>query len=406
MKNINKIVLAYSGGLDTSIAIKWLKEKYDAEVIAYSADVGQVGVESWDLIEEKGYQTGASKVVIGDLKEEFIKEYVFKALKAGVLYEGKYPLATALSRPLIVKKMVELAQKNGADAVAHGCTGKGNDQVRFDVSFRALDPELEIIAPLRTWDLNTRNEEIEYAKANGIPVKATKDSPYSLDSNLWGIAIECGVLEDPWNQPPEDAYLWTTAPEDAPDEAEYLTITYEKGVPVKINNKEYGVVELVEKLNKLGSKHGVGRIDMVENRLVGIKSREIYEAPAAEILIKGHQHLEDMTLDRDTLHYKYSITEKYSTLLYNGLWFSPLRTALDAFIDETQKYITGEVRMKLYKGNCTVVGRKSKYSLYQYDLATYDKEDSFDHSSAEGFIKLWGLPTQINNSVKNDKGNN
>ncbi|MFW6022644.1 MAG: argininosuccinate synthase [Halanaerobiaceae bacterium] len=402
MKKIDKIVLAYSGGLDTSIAIKWLKDKYGAEVIAYCANVGQEGVESWDLIEEKGYQTGASKVYIDDLKEEFIKDYVFKALKAGALYEGKYPLATALSRPLITKRMVEIAHENGADAVAHGCTGKGNDQVRFDVSFRALDPELEIIAPLRFWEFSTRNEEIDYAKANDIPIKATKDNPYSLDSNLWGIAIECGVLEDPWNQPPEDAYLWTTSPEDAPDEAEYVTISFDKGIPVKINNEYFAPVELVEKLNKLGSKHGVGRIDMVENRLVGIKSREIYEAPAAVILDTAHQHLEDMTLDRDTLHYKYLISEKYSQLLYNGLWYSSLRDAFDAFVDETQEQVSGEIKVKLYKGTATVVGRKSPYSLYQYDLATYDEADSFDHKSAEGFIKLWGLPTQVSNKVKRD----
>ncbi|MFW6264538.1 MAG: argininosuccinate synthase [Bacillota bacterium] len=398
-KNINKIVLAYSGGLDTSIAIKWLKEKYDAEVIAYSANVGQVGVESWDVIEEKGYQTGASKVYIDDLQDEFIREYVFKGLKAGALYEGKYPLATAYSRPLITKKMVEIAHENGADAVAHGCTGKGNDQVRFDVSFRALDPDLEIIAPLRFWEFKTRNQEIDYALANDIPIKATKDNPYSLDSNLWGIAIECGVLENPWNEPPEDAYLWTTSPEKAPDEAEYLTITFEKGVPVQINGEDYSPVDLVRTLNEIGSKHGVGRIDMVENRLVGIKSREIYEAPGAVILTTAHQHLEDLTMDRETLHFKYQISEKYSMLLYQGLWFSPLRDAFDAFVDQTQKNVTGEVKLKLYKGNATVVGRKSKSSLYKYDLATYDEADVFDHKSAEGFIKLWGLPTQVANQV-------
>lgn len=400
MEKIEKIVLAYSGGLDTSIAIKWLKEKYGAEVIAYCGNVGQEGVENWDIIEEKGYQTGASKVYIDDLKEEFVKDYVFNAIKAGVMYEGKYPLATALSRPLISKKMIELAHKNGADAVAHGCTGKGNDQVRFDVSFRALDPDLKIIAPLRFWEFKTRNEEIEYAKANNIPIKATKDSPYSLDSNLWGIAVECGVLEDPWNEPPEDAYFWTTSPEKAPDKPEYLTISFDKGIPLMINNEYYKPVALVEKLNEIGSKHGVGRIDMIENRLVGIKSREIYEAPAAIILGEAHQHLEDLTLDRDTIHYKYLISEKYSELLYYGLWYSPLRAALDAFIDKTQKQVSGEIKLKLYKGNATIVGRRSPYSQYQYNLATYDKDDSFDHKSAEGFIKLWGLPTQVSNMVK------
>lgn len=400
MKDINKIVLAYSGGLDTSVAIKWLKEKYNAEIIAYSANVGQIGVESWDLIEEKGYQTGAEKVYIDDVQEEFVKNYVFKALKTNALYEGKYPLATALSRPLISKKMIEIAKENGADAVAHGCTGKGNDQVRFDVSFRALDPEIDIIAPLRTWEFNTRNEEIDYAKANRIPIKATKDSPYSLDSNLWGIAIECGVLEDPWNEPPADAYYWTKDPAETPDKPLYLTIGFEKGEPVKIDGKDTEPVKLVKELNKIGSDYGVGRIDMVENRLVGIKSREIYEAPAALILTKAHQHLEDITLDRETSHYKRIISEKFSELLYYGLWFSPLRSAIDAFVEETQQQVSGEVRVKLYKGQCTVVGRKSPYSLYQYDLATYDTADSFDHSSAEGFIKLWGLPTQVYGSVK------
>ncbi|MTI60693.1 MAG: argininosuccinate synthase [Firmicutes bacterium] len=400
MKDINKIVLAYSGGLDTSVAIKWLKEKYNAEIIAYSANVGQIGVESWDLIEEKGYQTGAAKVYIDDVQEEFVKDYVFKALKTNALYEGKYPLATALSRPLISKKMIDIAKENGADAVAHGCTGKGNDQVRFDVSFRALNPEIDIIAPLRTWEFKTRNEEIDYAKANGIPIKATKDSPYSLDSNLWGIAIECGVLEDPWNEPPADAYYWTKDPADTPDKPLYLTIAFEKGEPVKIDGKDMEPVNLVKELNKIGSEYGVGRIDMVENRLVGIKSREIYEAPAAVILTEAHQHLEDMTLDRETSHYKRIISEKFSELLYYGLWFSPLRSAIDAFVEETQQQVSGEVRVKLFKGQCTVVGRKSPHSLYQYDLATYDTEDSFDHSSAEGFIKLWGLPTQVYGSVK------
>ncbi|AZO95522.1 argininosuccinate synthase [Halocella sp. SP3-1] len=400
MKDINKIVLAYSGGLDTSVAIKWLKEKYNAEIIAYSANVGQIGVESWDLIEEKGYQTGAAKVYIDDVQEEFVKDYVFKALKTNALYEGKYPLATALSRPLISKKMIDIAKENGADAVAHGCTGKGNDQVRFDVSFRALNPEIDIIAPLRTWEFKTRNEEIDYAKANDIPIKATKDSPYSLDSNLWGIAIECGVLEDPWNEPPADAYYWTKDPADTPDKPLYLTIGFEKGEPVQIDGKDMEPVNLVKELNKIGSEYGVGRIDMVENRLVGIKSREIYEAPAAVILTEAHQHLEDMTLDRETSHYKRIISEKFSELLYYGLWFSPLRSAIDAFVEETQQQVNGEVRVKLFKGQCTVVGRKSPYSLYQYDLATYDTEDSFDHSSAEGFIKLWGLPTQVYGSVK------
>ena len=400
MTDVNKIVLAYSGGLDTSVAIKWLQDKYDAEIIAYSADLGQGG--DWEAIEEKALQTGASEVYIDDLKEEFIKEYAFKSLQANATYEGKYPLATALSRPLITKKMVEVAHKEDADAVAHGCTGKGNDQVRFDVSFRALDPDLEIIAPLRVWDFTSRDEEIDYAEENNIPIEVTKESPYSIDRNLWGLSIECGQLENPWLEPPADAYEWTVAPEEAPDEPEYVTITFEEGVPVKVNDKTSDPVELVNKVNELGAKHGVGRIDMVENRLVGIKSREIYESPAATILTEAHQQLEDMTLERETSHYKRLITEKYANLTYYGQWFSPLKKALDGFIKETQTQVTGEIKVKLYKGQCTVVGRKSDKALYQYDLATYDSEDSFEHDAAPGFIKLWGLPTQIHAQVQKE----
>lgn len=398
MKDVNKIVLAYSGGLDTSVCIPWLKERYGAEVIAYSANVGQGG--EWEKIRQKALETGASKVFIDDIRDDFVKKYVFKSLKANAVYEEKYPLATALSRPLITKRMVEIAHKEGADAVAHGCTGKGNDQVRFDVSFRALDPELTIIAPLREWDFKSRNEEIDYAKKQGIPVEATKESPYSIDRNLWGLSAECGQLEDPWLEPPADAYQWTTAPEDAPEEPVYLTIDFEQGKPVKIDGKEMTPVELVEKLNKIGAEHGVGRIDMVENRLVGIKSREIYEAPAATILTTAHQHLEDLTLDRETSHYKQGMSEKYANLTYYGLWYSPLREALDSFMDTVQKQVNGEIKVKLYKGQCTVVGRKSDNTLYKEDLATYDKDDSFEHQAAEGFIKLWGLPTQVCNKVQ------
>ena len=396
-KDINKIVLAYSGGLDTSIAIKWLKDKYDAEIIAYSADVGQGG--DWSQVEEKAFDTGASKVYIDDLKQEFLQEYVFRSLQANALYEGKYPLATSLSRPLIASQMVEIAQQEEADAVAHGCTGKGNDQVRFDVTFKALDSELKIIAPLRVWDFTSRNQEMEYAQKHDIPVEATKESPYSIDRNLWGISIECGELEDPWNEPPQEAYQWTVAPGEAPDDPEYLTISFDQGIPVAVDGQKMDCVQLVEEVNQRGARHGVGRIDMVENRLVGIKSREIYEAPAATILTDAHRHLEDLTLDRETAHYKQLITEKYAELVYYGLWFSPLRRSLDAFIEQTQQVVSGEIKVKLYKGQCTVVGRKSDNSLYQYDLATYDEEDSFDHQAAEGFIKLWGLPTQIAGEV-------
>jgi argininosuccinate synthase len=399
-KDINKIVLAYSGGLDTSVAIKWIKDEYDAEVIAFAADVGQN--ENLEPLEEKALATGATKIYIEDLQEEFIKDYVFKGLKANAKYEDKYPLATAYSRPLIAKKMIEVAKKEGADAVAHGCTGKGNDQVRFDVSFQALAPGIEIVAPLREWEFGSREEEIEYASENDIPVGATKESPYSIDRNLWGISIECGILEDPWAEAPAEVYQITTDPVDAPDEPEYIEITFKQGEPVALDGEEYASVELVEKLNKLAGKHGVGRVDMVENRLVGIKSREIYEAPAGTVLLDAHRHLEDLVLDRETYHYKDLISEKYSELTYYGQWFSPLREALDAFIESTQKYVNGTIRVKLYKGNATVVGRKSDESLYQENLATYEKSDIFNHKAAEGFIELFGLPLKVNSKIHDE----
>ncbi|KXS44929.1 MAG: argininosuccinate synthase [Candidatus Frackibacter sp. T328-2] len=399
-KDINKIVLAYSGGLDTSVAIKWIKDEYDAEVIAFAADVGQN--EDLEPLEEKALATGASKIYIEDLKEEFLKDYAFKGLKAGAKYEGKYPLATAYSRPLIAKKMIEIAKKEGADAVAHGCTGKGNDQVRFDVSYHALDPDIKIVAPLREWEFGSREEEIDYANENDIPVGATKENPYSIDRNLWGISIECGILEDPWAEPPAEVYQITAAPEDAPDEAEYIEVTFANGEPIALNGEELGPVELVNELNEIAAKHGVGRVDMVENRLVGIKSREIYEAPAAEVLLDAHRHLEDLVLDRETYHYKELISEKYAELTYYGQWFSPLREALDAFIDSTQQYVNGTIRVKLYKGNATVVGRKSDSSLYQENLATYEKSDTFNHDAAIGFIELFGLPLKVHGKVNNE----
>jgi argininosuccinate synthase len=398
--DINKVVMAYSGGLDTSVAIKWLQEEYGVEVVTFSADVGQN--ESLEPVKEKALKTGAVEAYVADLKEEFLTDYAFKGLKAGAVYEDKYPLTTAYSRPLIAQKMIEVAKKEGADAVAHGCTGKGNDQVRFDVSFQALEPGIEIVAPLREWEFGSREEEIEYAEKHGIPVGATKESPYSIDRNMLGVSIECGILEDPGVEPPDEVYQVTTKPEEAPDEPEYVEIGFEKGVPTSLNGTEAGPVKIVEELNELAAKHGVGRIDMVENRLVGIKSREIYEAPAATILTKAHQHLEDMTLDRETSHYKRLITEKYSDLIYYGLWFSPLKNALDGFIKETQTQVTGQIKVKLYKGQCTVVGRKSDRALYQYDLATYDSEDNFEHEAAPGFIKLWGLPTQIYAQVQKE----
>jgi argininosuccinate synthase len=399
-KEIKKILLAYSGGLDTSVAIKWLQDKYDAEIITYTAHLGQP--QDWDAVEKKALATGASKAYIDDIREEFITDYVYPALKVNAMYQEKYPLATALARPLISKRMVEIAKKEGVDALAHGCTGKGNDQVRFEVSFKALAPEMEIIAPLRDWEFVSRDAEIEYAEANDIPVKATKDSPYSIDQNLWGISIECGILEDPWAEPPANAYQWTKDVDDTPDKAKYITIDFEKGIPVAIDGEKMDPISLVEKLNELGSEYGVGRIDMLEDRLVGIKSREIYEAPAGEILITAHKALEDLTLDRDTKNYKAAMAAKYAELTYNGLWFSPLRDALDAFVDKSQETVTGSVKIKLYKAKCTLAGRKSEYSLYDHGLATYDESDNFNHKAAPGFINLWALPVQVANQKKRE----
>ncbi len=396
---INKIVLAYSGGLDTSVAIKWLQEKYDAEIITYTADLGQQGLNKKEL-KEKAIATGASQVIIEDLKSEFINDYVFPALQVGAVYEGKYPMATALARPLIAKRMVAAAEAVGADAVAHGCTGKGNDQVRFETAFAALNPELDVIAPLRDWGFTTRETEIEYAKKHNIPVKATSSSPYSIDENIWGISVECGQLEDPWLEPPADAYQWTKDIEDTPDKAIYLTLGFESGVPVSLNGQALKPLELVQKLNNIGANYGIGRIDMVENRLVGIKSREIYEAPAASILLQAHQDLSALVLQRETMHFKETLMPKYSETVYYGLWFSELRQAMQAFFNSFKDKINGEVKIKLYKGQAKVVGRKSSNSLYDNGLATYDKSDSFDHDAAAGFIKLWSLPLKTAGQAK------
>ena len=391
--SIKKVVLAYSGGLDTSVILKWLIEKYNCEVVAFSADVGQQ--EDLNEVREKALKTGASKVYILDLKEEFLKDYCFRALKAQALYEGKYPLGTALNRPIIAKYLVEIAEKEGADAVVHGATGKGNDQVRFEVGVMALNPDLKILAPVRDWEFKSREEEIEYAQRHGIPVEVTKDKPYSIDRNIWSISIECGILEDPWEEPPEDAYLITKSPKEAPDEPEYVTVGFEAGIPVSINGESYDPVTLVTKLNEIGARHGVGRVDMVENRLVGIKSREVYEAPGATILYAAHKELEHMCLDRETFRLKEYLAIKYADLVYYGLWFSPAREALDAFMDKLNERLTGEVRVKLYKGQAIPVGRKSPYSLYDYALATYDAADAFEHKAGEGFCKIWGLPYKV-----------
>jgi len=386
------VILAYSGGLDTSVAIKWLEERYGLQVVALAADLGQPG--DMEAIRLKALQVGAVDAVTLDLKNTFAEEFVFPALQANALYEGRYPLATSLARPLIAAVVVEEAKRRGAAAVAHGCTGKGNDQVRFDLTIMALGPELKIIAPLREWSMS-REDEIAYAEEHGIPVPVTVESPYSVDENLWGRSCEAGVLEDPMVEPRDDAYEWTVAPAQAPDEPLYLEITFSGGRPTALDGEEMGLVELTGKVNELGGKHGVGRIDMVENRLVGIKSREIYEAPAATILIEAHRALESLTLTRETMHFKPILEAKFAELVYFGLWYDPLRAALMAAVGSTQEKVSGRVRVKLFKGTCTVVGRESEYSLYDYALATYDRADEFNHRSSEGFIELWGLPLKV-----------
>jgi argininosuccinate synthase len=390
-----KVVLAYSGGLDTSVAIQWLKD-LGYEVIAVCLDVGEG--KDLEFIQKKALQVGALKSYVIDAKEEFANEYALVALQAHTLYEGKYPLVSALSRPLIAKKLVEIAELEGATAVGHGCTGKGNDQVRFEVSIKALNPSLKVVAPVREWSWS-REEEIEYAKQRGIPIPVDIDSPYSIDQNLWGRSNECGILEDPWAAPPEEAYDLTSSIEDAPDKPEWIEIEFEKGVPVAINGQTYPLYELILTLNQLAGKHGVGRIDHVENRLVGIKSREVYECPAAITLIKAHKELEDLTLVKEVAHFKPFIEQKLAELIYNGLWFSPLKNALVSFLKETQQVVTGTVRVKLFKGHAIVEGRKSPFSLYNEKLATYTAEDEFDHTAAVGFIQLWGLPTTVHRMV-------
>jgi len=394
----NKIVVAYSGGLDTSVMVKWLIQRLDAEVITATGDLGQK--KELNGVQAKAYATGASKVYIRDLKNEFMKEFVFPALKAGALYEKSYPMATSLARPLLAKMLVEIARKEGATHVAHGCTGKGNDQVRFEVSVAALAPDLKVVAPLREWEFKSREEEIAYARKHNIPVAATIANPYSIDENLWGTSIECGVLEDPMVEPPADAYQRTIAPELAPDTPEYVDIEFEEGIPVGIGGTRLDPVSLVFTLNDIGGAHGVGRIDLIENRLVGIKSREIYEAPAATILHFAHNELERLTLDKSVYHLKSQLAEEYANLVYNGLWYSPLRTSLDAFVNETQKTVSGKVRVKLYKGNMVVAGRTSIYSLYNTGLATYTENDQFDHKASAGFIAIYGLPIKTYHHVQ------
>ncbi len=384
-----KVVLAYSGGLDTSVIIKWLSNRgYD--IVAYMADVGQDS--DFAAYKKRALGTGAVKVVIEDLKKEFVDDFVFPALKANAVYESGYMLATALSRPIIAKGLVETAHREGAEYAAHGCTGKGNDQVRFEVTVAALDPSLKILAPVREWELKTRSEEIEYAKKNNIPIDTTKKKPYSIDVNLWGISIESGKLEDPNYEPDEDIYQLTKGIDKAGAKPVYVEVEFRKGIPVKLNGRAMDGVGLILKLAKIAGDAGIGRSDMIENRLVGIKSREIYEAPAGWTLLAAHKALESLVLDRETLHFKEAAALKYAELVYYGLWYTPLKIALDAFVDETQKKITGTVRLKLHKGNCSVVGRKSPNSLYKKELATYEEGDKFDQSLAKGFNQIWGLP--------------
>lgn len=392
-KKVKKCVLAYSGGLDTSVIIRWLIEHYGCEIIAFAADLGQG--ENLEPLRKKAIKTGASKIIIKDLRDEFANDFLAPAIHANALYEGKYPLHTALGRPLIAKWLAKIALAEGADALAHGCTGKGNDQVRFEVVTNALAPNLTCLAPVREWELKTREDEIDYAHKHKIPIKATKEKPYSIDTNLWGTAIECGVLEDPNVAPPEDAWPDTRSPEKAPDRAQKIEITFRAGLPVSLNGKKMKLANLIEAVTKIGARHGIGRIDMVENRLVGIKSRELYEAPAATIILTVHKELEALCLDREVMHFKPALQEKFAELAYYGLWFSPLREAISAFMAETQKHVEGTVRLKLYKGNLTILGRESKKSLYDYSLATYDSADVFDHSAAEGFISIFGLPSKV-----------
>ena len=391
-----KVILAYSGGLDTSVAITWLMKDYD--VVAVCMDVGEG--KDLDFIHDKALKVGAVESYVLDVKDEFAEEYVLPALQAHAYYEQKYPLVSALSRPVISKKLVEIAHKTGATTIAHGCTGKGNDQVRFEVAIAALDPELKVIAPVREWKWS-REEEIGYAKANGVPVPANLDNPYSVDQNLWGRANECGVLENPWNQAPEDAFGITNSPEEAPDTPEFIDIEFKEGKPVALNGKEMKLADLIQEVNAIAGKHGVGRIDHVENRLVGIKSREIYECPGAITLLTAHKEIEDITLVREVSHFKPILENELSNLIYNALWFSPATKAIIAYIKETQKVVNGTAKVKLYKGSAKVVARKSPNSLYDENLATYTSADSFDQDAAVGFIKFWGLPTQVNSQVNN-----
>lgn len=396
---MTKIVLAYSGGLDTSVIIPWLKENYEgSEVIAVCGDVGQG--DELNAVYDKALKSGASKCYIADLKEEFVADYVFPVIKSGAKYEGKYLLGTCCARPLIAKALVEVAEKEGAEYICHGATGKGNDQVRFELGVKALNPDIKIIAPWRVWDIKSREDAIDYANEHGIEVPVTKKRPYSMDRNVLHLSHEGGDLENPENEPISDLCLICNNPEDAPDKPEYITIDYVKGNPVAINGKELNPLELLEKANEIAAKHGIGILDMVENRLVGMKSRGVYETPGGTLLFEAHKALESLTLDRNTASYKSQVAIKYSELVYDGLWFTPLKNALDAFVDSTQETCTGQVKMKLYKGNCHSAGMTSPYSLYSEEIATFGEDNVYDQADAEGFINLFGLPLKVNAMMK------
>ncbi len=382
------VVMAYSGGLDTSVAIPWLKEKYDADVITLTIDLG--GGKSDSDVKDRAIKSGAIKAIVVDAREDFVNHFVFPALQAGAIYQGVYPLATALARPLIARYLVEVARKEKAQAVAHGCTGKGNDQVRFDLGVTSLEPSLKIIAPAREWNM-TRDQEVEYARAKNIPLEFGSKNTYSIDENLWGRSIEAGDLEDPWKEPAEEAFSWTTAAQDTPDNPTYITISFESGIPRAIDDNPLEGIALIEKLNELAGRNGIGRIDHLEDRLVGIKSREVYEAPAGTVLHMAHRALESAVLTKDQIRFKDKVSIEYSEIVYNGLWYTGFHNDLKTYVESTQKYVSGKVRLKLFKGHCTVVGRTSPYSLYNHNLATYDTGDQFDHTASEGFIHIYGL---------------
>ena len=392
-ESVKKVILAYSGGLDTSVIVPWLKQNYGCEVICFTANIGQK--EELSGLEEKAIASGASKCIIEDLREEFITEYIYPVLQAGAIYERKYLLGTSFARPIIAKHQVKVAELEGADAVAHGCTGKGNDQVRFELTVQALNPRLKVIAPWREWDIRSRQDALDYAAEHNVPVTATEKSIYSRDRNIWHLSHEGGILEDPWQEPEEEMHQISTRPEDAPNEPEYLEIYFQQGVPKRLNGEAMGPISLLTELNRLGGKHGVGRVDLVENRLVGIKSHGVYETPGGAIMVEAHQGLEQICLDKDTLHYKQQVALKYADLTYDGLWFATLRESLDAFVRKTQERVSGTARLKLYKGNVTLVGRKSPYSLYREDYATFGEDEVYNQADAEGFIKLFGLPLKV-----------